>query len=111
VTIYIVDDNHDLVEFLACLLEDTGYKVHPFIHPEDALAHMKAHNIQPLTLITDYNLPLMNGYQLYKATQSHAPKVKTIVISGRDVSTVIGGLSFLQKPFTPEQLIQMINRL
>jgi len=108
-TIYIVDDNHDLVEFIGCVLEEIGYTVHTFTHPEDALSHLKESHVQSGTLITDYNLPAMNGYQLHQNIHAIAPDVKTIVISGRNVSGDIKKLPFLQKPFSPVELIQLVR--
>jgi len=110
-TIYIVDDNQDLLEFIDCVLKEAGYKVHIFAHPEDALTHMETSNIQPDTLITDYNLPVMNGYELHRNIHAHAPNLKTIVISGRNVAAEIKGLTFIQKPFAPDYLVKMVKAL
>ena len=111
-TIYIVDDNQDLLEFISYLLEDIGYKVHSFTHPEDALAQLEASNSQPEILITDYNLPVMNGYELHQSISALAPELKTIVISGRDVAAEdIKGLTFIQKPFSPSYLVKLVKAL
>ena len=110
-TIYIVDDNCHLSEFLTCLLESDGHTVHSFTRPEDALSHMQVSQIQPSILITDYNMPAMNGYNLHLQTLQHAPNVKTIVISGRNVSGEIGDLRFVQKPFAPNELSQLVKSM
>lgn len=110
-TIYIVDDNNDITEFLSFLLEDKGQQVHAFDHPKSALDHLKSTQLKPHILITDYNMPGMNGLELRNRIEAIAPEVKTIVISGRNVSGIIGGLHFLQKPFTPNQITGLIDRL
>jgi len=109
--IYIVDDNTDMSEFLTFLLSNEGHLVHAFNCPQDALSHMQSKQIQPRLLITDYNMPLMNGYELHQHVSSHSPRVKTIVISGRTQAGRIGDLHFLQKPFAPEHMINMVNAL
>ncbi len=110
--IYIVDDNPDVCEFLAFLLSSDGHRVHVFEDPEQALSHMLEWSLQPDILITDYNMPKMNGYQLHRQVSRHAPQVKTIVISGRnDLRREIGDLHFLQKPFPPEHLVGLIETL
>jgi len=109
--IYIVDDNRDLGEFLTSLLEEHGYTVHSFTHPAEALTHMKEQHIRPSMLITDYNLPVMNGYKLHQQALLLAPTVKTVVISGRNVSSEIGDLHFLLKPFAPNAIIELVEEI
>ncbi len=110
--IYIVDDNPDICEFLAFLLSSDGHRVHAFAHPQDALSHMKTKQLHPGILITDYNMPCMNGYDLHMQVRQYAPEVKTIVMSGRsDLRGLIGDLHFLQKPFSPDSMIQLVETL
>ncbi|GAV21454.1 C4-dicarboxylate transport transcriptional regulatory protein DctD [Mariprofundus micogutta] len=109
--IYIVDDNSDLSEFLSCLLTDIGYTTHSFSHPSDAIAHMQKTRQKPSILITDYNLPAMNGFELHLKALSLFENIKTIVISGRNVSEKIGKLHFLQKPFSPDEIAQLIQSI
>ncbi len=107
--IYIVDDNLDMCEFIAFVLINEGYTVHVFACPLEALDHMKANALRPAMLITDYNMPKMNGYELHQAVNRHAPTVKTIVISGRHVQNMIGDLHFINKPFSPDHLLKLID--
>ncbi len=110
--IYIVDDNPDVCEFLAFLLSSDGHRVHTFTRPEDALSHMKSKQLHPGILITDYNMPQMNGYELHQQVSRHAPEVKTIVISGRsNLRGLIGNLHFLQKPFPPDNMVKLVEAL
>ncbi len=110
--IYIVDDNPDICEFLAFLLSSDGHRVHTFVRPEDALSHMKTKQLHPNILITDYNMPHMNGYELHQQVCQYAPKVKTIVISGRsNIRGLIGDLHFLQKPFPADNMIKLVEVL
>jgi len=109
VLIYIVDDNLDMCEFLSFLLGNEGYRVHAFPCPVEALDHMKAQNNKPTILVTDYNMPKLNGFELHQQVIDLAPEVKTIVISGRNVNRLIGKLNFLQKPFAPEHLLNLIK--
>jgi len=110
--IYIVDDNPDVCEFLSFLLSSDGHRVHTFARPEDALSHMKTKHLHPEILITDYNMPHMNGYELHQHVCQYAPNVKTIVISGRsDIRGLIGDLHFLQKPFPPDNMITLVEAL
>ena len=109
--IYVVDDNPDISDFLAFMLSGVGYRVHAFTHPEKALLHMQQKAITPSMLITDYHMPSMNGFELHEQVSQHAPDVKTIVISGRGTDYRKSNLHFLNKPFQPDQLIQLVKTL
>ncbi|RLL53563.1 response regulator [Mariprofundus sp. EBB-1] len=107
--VYIVDDNLDLGEIMAFVLSDAGYLTHVFTCPVAALDHMQSNAITPSMLITDYNMPKMNGYELHMAVHIHAPDVKTIIMSGRFVQEKIGDLPFMQKPFSPGHLLTTVE--
>ncbi|MDX8406247.1 MAG: response regulator [Mariprofundus sp.] len=108
-SIYVVDDNSHICEFLAYLLSSEGYKVHTFALPGEALDYLQSTGVMPRMLISDYNLPAMNGYQLHQALQGQAPAMRTIIISGRRLGGEVGDLPFLQKPFPPEQLMNLVH--
>lgn len=107
--IYVVDDNSHLCEVLTCLLSSQGYMVHAFAHPEHAMEHMRSKEAPPQLLISDFNLPKMNGVELHQAMLKYVPQIKTIIISGRNVLHEVGGLPFLQKPFPPQHLLHMVQ--
>jgi len=109
--IYIVDDNLDMCEFVSFVLVNEGYCVFSFSCPLEALEHLRKNQHQPAILITDYNMPHMNGYDLHHEIIAVTAALKTIVISGRDVQSLIGDLHFLQKPFRPELLLGLINAI
>ncbi len=109
--VLIVDDNEDICEFLNFIISGLGYRTHTFSQPLSAIAYLKEQKIQPAFLITDYNLPTMTGHELHQQVLAHAPAVKTIVISGSSVQSRIGGLPFLQKPFSPTQIINLLEAL
>ncbi|PIP01753.1 MAG: response regulator [Zetaproteobacteria bacterium CG12_big_fil_rev_8_21_14_0_65_54_13] len=108
-SIYVVDDNSHICEFLAYLLSSQGHKVHVFAHPDHALEHLRNKRSVPRLLISDFNLPCMNGVELHQAMMKYVPQIKTIIISGRDVMHELGGLPFLQKPFSPDQLLKLVH--
>jgi len=108
-SIYVVDDNSHISEFLAYLLSSQGYKVHIFSHPAHALEHLHSKQSTPCLLISDFNLPHMNGFELHQAMLKYVPQIKTIIISARSIMHEIGGLPFLQKPFSPEQLLKLVD--
>jgi len=109
--VFIVDDNMDVTEFLACLLSGPDMRVHAFHHPLEALTFIRQHKLMPQVLITDYNLPSINGIELHRQISLHAPELRTIVISGRNAQADVGALPFLQKPFQPEQMMALFTSI
>ena len=109
--VYIVEDNPDVCEFVTFLLSTMGHTVFHFQCPVEALHHMQADGASPALLISDYNLPEITGYELYQQATAAHPTLRSIIISGRDVQDKIGGLPFLQKPFRPEVLIELVKTL
>jgi CheY-like chemotaxis protein len=55
-------------------------------------------------MLTDIDMPGMNGFQLARRIRCHRPNLKVVFMSGNPYSQDFGGGPFLQKPFTLEQL-------
>jgi len=109
--IFIVDDNQDMLEFLHTLLSKLALDVHSFSHPVDALTSMRTHGLHPRLLITDYDMPALNGVELHQHMVSLIPELRTIVISGGCLHNNKHKLPFLQKPFKPEAIVAMARGL
>ena len=81
---------------------------------EDALRKFKDH--QPDIIITDINMPFMDGNELIEQVKSIAPAVQIIVLSGYDdfsyvrQALIYGAVDYLLKPVTKTSLIDVLNR-
>jgi len=113
--IFVVDDNPHVLEFSEMLLGELDYQVRIFTEPMQALVAAINNDETPadrtLYLITDYNLPTMNGFEMYRKIAASRSNVRAMVISGRNVSESIGDLPFLLKPFSPEELLDAFESL
>ncbi|WP_395665746.1 response regulator [Methylocella sp.] len=112
-TVYIVDDDSNVRSSLRELLESCGYAARPLasgldveglaFRPEDCL-------------ILDANLPDLDGFEVLARLKSAAARPSVIMITGRgDVDTAVramreGACDFLEKPFSPEQLLKSLGR-
>jgi two-component system chemotaxis response regulator CheY len=115
--VLLVDDSQTARSFAAAALESEG-------DLEVSLANsgFEALKILPRgdfdLVITDINMPDINGLELIRFTRSHARYATTplIIISteGRDVdrekAMALGANEYLVKPFTPEALIAAVRR-
>jgi signal transduction histidine kinase len=105
----VAEDNAGLADAIARLLSDR-YTVIVGLDGEAALALVKQHT--PQLLITDIDMPLMNGIELAKAfrAQTEDKSAPIIILSAViDLGTRVAGLEagaidYVTKPFDPREL-------
>ena len=116
--VLIVDDQFSARQMTRMTLEEIGIKqIHESENGKDA---MTTAGIQPLDLIiSDYNMPEMDGLGLLKAVRGHpaARKVPFILLTGRSDRELVvkaaqaGANNYLVKPFTTANLREKIERV
>lgn len=79
-SILVVDDNHDLRYVLSVRLISTGYKVYEAANGWEALEQMGKHSID--VVLTDYNMPEMNGFTLLSHCRAKWPGTPVVLFSG-----------------------------
>jgi two-component system, cell cycle sensor histidine kinase and response regulator CckA len=116
-TVLLVDDNAEIRRAIRHMLEREAYHVIDVGHPLHAL-----HAIEELSnpidvLVSDVNMPDMNGRELAQRARELRPGLKVLMISGyADEEIIIGqlfdeGVMFLQKPFSPDRLLKTMRHL
>ena len=81
---------------------------------EDVLKKLQGE--QPDILITDINMPFVNGVELLKIIQEKYPDIVTFVISGYDdfqyvkEAFIAGSINYLVKPVTKIDLVNALSR-
>src|SRR5687768_14734528 len=105
--ILVVDDDVQVLTFLARMLSSLGYgNVLQASTRAEALElfHANAHRIS--LVISDFVMPCGTGDRLVLDLQRAKPKVRALLISGNDPASLDSeiplqpGINFLQKPFT-----------
>src|SRR3954466_16266804 len=114
--IYVVDDKPALVDLATLALEAAGYVVRGFSDPLEVIAAIQHGAPIPDILLTDFDMPQMNGLELIRRCRRLQPTLKTIMGSGTiDPAAMLGeGASvnrFLQKPYSPAALRSAIGQL
>jgi len=103
----VVDDEPAVREVAALMLEDLGCEVVTAANGSEAL-HRLAIDARIEAMITDINMPGMDGYDLAdRATQLHK-ELKVIVLSGRECDG--RGYALIRKPFLQKDLMHAMKR-
>jgi two-component system response regulator (stage 0 sporulation protein F) len=113
--ILLVDDDPDILHLLRMIITSlaTGYTIRTCPDGDVALEQAMQQPTPPI--ITDYNLPGMNGLQLTAALKARAPATRVVLISGYispDVERRARdrGVDYLvPKPFQIDPLIQIVQ--
>ncbi|KFF10449.1 sigma-54-dependent transcriptional regulator [Flavobacterium hydatis] len=111
--ILIVDDNYDMLDLLQRNLKALNYHIYKASSVNEALGILKHTYID--LLITDLNMPEINGIELIKFTEEHYPLMPKLVITGVPsinsavISIQSGAFDYLVKPFTNEELKKAVE--
>jgi DNA-binding NtrC family response regulator len=110
ICLLLVDDEAALAELLKKYLERLGYEVDACTAPADALARFEADPQRYALVMTDLTLAGMDGEQLVSRMRARHPKLRAIIASGYPYEPRIPRVTFLQKPFLPKMLAEIIER-
>lgn len=113
--ILIIEDNEDVRENTADLLELSGYEVST--SPEGESGIRKAHSFGPDLIICDIMMPGLDGYQVLEALQQDRKTagIPFVFLSAKaDRSDIRKGMNlgaddYLTKPFEEHELLEAIN--
>jgi CheY-like chemotaxis protein len=115
-TILLVDDEPMVRSVVGRLLRQWDFTVTEADNGRSAL--LKARNLKgALSLvITDLNMPHMDGYQLAGALSALYPDVPILFVTGKCPNGLMGEVSNMQdrllfKPFRPDALLDAVARL
>jgi DNA-binding NtrC family response regulator len=115
ITVLLVDDDDPVRGFCRGLLAENGFTVLEANNGLEALLTSIQHQGAIDLLITDLEMPGMNGVELGWAFHEFRPGVKVLYISGSPRDTVGAQLpancAFLAKPFAPNALADAVHTL
>ena len=116
--ILIVDDDKALRIMAKRILEGHGYAVIEAANGKEALSRVEEAGFNDFDcLVTDIIMPEMGGKELSERLTADHPSLKTLFISGYTEDSITsrgvqeGGITFLQKPFSPQTLAETIRKL
>lgn len=112
-TVYIVDDEESVIASLQNLLEAAGYAISAFTSSSDFLS--QANYNTPSCLITDLNMPGLDGFDVSERLTERGYSIPTIFLTGFGTIPITvramkaGAFEFLTKPVMPDDLIKVVK--
>jgi DNA-binding response OmpR family regulator len=111
----VVDDDDRLLFVMKRFFDSEGLPARFAESGEKALEMIKDAHFS--MMITDFNMPGMNGFELTKRAKNISPAMPVIMVTGADspeipkLAAEAGVSRILYKPFEPSELIDVINSI
>jgi two-component system, chemotaxis family, chemotaxis protein CheY len=115
--ILTIDDSKTIRDMLMLTLAEAGFDVIQAVDGQDGLEVLDKEQVD--IVITDINMPRMDGYEVIRQMRSNAAyKSMPILVltteseaEKRNLARQAGATGWMVKPFDPERLIATINKV
>jgi PAS domain S-box-containing protein len=114
-TVLLVEDDASVCELVRAVLTRHGYSVLAAQRPQEAETICREYGQKIDLLLTDVILPEMTGPDLAKRLTAREPGMRIMFMSGYIDDSVVReeirekGIAYLQKPFTPANLVKKVR--
>ena len=113
--VLVVDDEKSIASALELVLGDEGYEVTTAGSVAEAIARLQGG--RPFDLVfTDLRLPDATGIELLDRIKADAPDTQVVLITAHGSLDIVieaikrGAYYYVEKPFTPEQVLMLAGR-
>ncbi len=114
--ILLIDDSLSIRKFVGRMLENGGYQVDTAVDGEEGLRKAAAQNYR--LIITDLEMPKLNGYEVIQALRGRPQTQATPIVvmttragdKHRQMAINVGASSYIAKPVEERALIQEVER-
>jgi CheY-like chemotaxis protein len=114
--VLVVDDNDDLRESLAVVLEFLGCEVATAPDGAEALRSLRGASELPCLIVLDLMMPVMNGWE-FRAQQLRDPALRGVPVAlltgyaeARDAAADLQAAAVLPKPATVDGIRALVTR-
>ena len=115
--ILIIDDMRTLRDLLSRTLKQGGHVVYEAVDGQDGLNKLDEH--KPELVISDLNMPVMDGIGFVSGarTRDHGRSIPILMLTTETNESLktkakeAGATGWLTKPFNPERLLKLIDRV
>lgn len=117
-TIMVVDDSPTIVKFVSFSLRNKGFSVVTACDGMDAIEKISGHPKPVDLIITDLNMPNVDGYELIATLRKNSKykDIPIIILSSEEdeedkqLGSDAGASSYLVKPFKSAVLLREISK-
>jgi len=109
-----VDDDPEMLAALLRTLRKMPIELISTCEPAQALAWVGERDVA--VLVSDYEMPMMNGAELAAAARRTRPETVRVLMTGRQtLDTAVDGINqgevyrYVQKPFDPKRMVQVVT--
>lgn len=112
--VHVIEDDDDVRDSLTMLFRGRGFPVRAYSSARDFLGDESVETDG--CIVTDYQMPQMNGLQLVARLREVGRDTPVIVITGRASPALeaqaraLGVAGFIEKPFEPEQIVAVVQK-
>ncbi len=117
IKVLVVDDSDVLRRISVFNLKRAGFEVYEAIDGMDGLEKMR--KVNPNVVILDVMMPNLDGFGVLKKMNEEGlfEKIKVVMLTAKggdddaEHALRLGASKFLTKPFSPKQLVEVVNEL
>jgi two-component system chemotaxis response regulator CheY len=115
--ILTIDDSKTIRDMLMLTLADAGFDVLQAVDGKDGLDVLDREQVD--IVITDINMPIMDGYEVIRHMRSNSAHKTTPILvltteseaDKKNLARAAGATGWMVKPFDPDRLIATINKV
>lgn len=114
--VYIVDDDTELCDSLAWLLESVSIQSRSFQSVKTFLDDLEAGTDTPDCIVLDVRMPESGGFELHDILIQRESNIPIVFVSAHgDIKMTVralqqGALTFLEKPYDPQHMIEVVQQ-
>ncbi len=109
-TILLVEDDPDVRDAVADILEEHGYRVVTANNGEEALKHLQQEKLRPSIVLLDLMMPVMDGWQ-FREIQKNDPAISdipVIALTAHLELRSVDAVAHLRKPLALDLLLETV---
>jgi len=113
-TILLAEDEALLRELGETILRQAGYNVLTAPDAKELMSLLNGYSENIDLLLTDIVMPGLSGQELAHLARARWPRIRVLYMSGysdEELESLLRDSAFLQKPFTPSELMAKVKEL
>ena len=111
-TIVVAEDDDELRELIADLLEDSGYDVIPAANGKQVTDYLEAAETPPAAIVLDLLMPLVSGWEVLRQLRARPrwTDIPVVAVTGLSRDRPTGVTAVPKKPFPVHELLSILEK-